>query len=383
MPEGTACKNKREKTNRLKCRMKCFVRFLKHVRFVFFCQGYPFKCWSAVGQYIMSKACFPGECFSQWTVSSALKLGKARPVWSQTDNKIWKMKYPSRFQVAVRQRFTWDCKSQKNSNVGIYLGFPSLMLNPGVFQAKISRLLRQLTKPREKLAPSMEKKKKHFSETLTGIRLMIKKPSQELMKGWTAKMSKPEPCWRWDSICYQQVLDTFSRSLVPIPDWETTDRSGFGRSFIRIWTFLNIQQKQRIVQWLCNSPLLNSCLICRTILVGPWRRPWPLKVIFSIVASNSLDTLWCNRVPKRSDFKPASVLEVLFVRWNWHLDVGRPVLQSQMKLENLLFLHKHRSKRQNSNVRSFSLTTRFWYLPWRHILDLPSSSELIISGQDA
>lgn len=162
MPEGTACKNKREKTNQLKCRMKRFVRFLKHVRFVFFCLGYPFKCWSAVGQYIMSKACFPGECFSQWTVSSALKLGKARPVWSQTDNKIWKMKYPSRFQVAVRQRFTWDCKSQKNSNVGIYLGFPSLMLNPGVFQAKISRLLRQLTKPREKLAPSMEKKKETF-----------------------------------------------------------------------------------------------------------------------------------------------------------------------------------------------------------------------------
>lgn len=162
MPEGTACKNKREKTNQLKCRMKRFVRFLKHVRFVFFCLGYPFKCWSAVGQYIMSKACFPGECFSQWTVSSALKLGKARPVWSQTDNKIWKMKYPSRFQVAVRQRFTWDCKSQKNSNVGIYLGFPSLMLNPGVFQAKISRLLRQLTKPREKLAPSMEKKKRNI-----------------------------------------------------------------------------------------------------------------------------------------------------------------------------------------------------------------------------
>lgn len=194
MPEGTACKNKREKTNRLKCRMKRFVRFLKHVRFVFFCQGYPFKCWSAVGQYIMSKACFPGECFSQWTVSSSQTWKSStglKPDWQQDLKNEVSKSLPSRCETSLRAHET--ARVRKNSNVGIYLGFPSLMLNPGLFLAKISWLSRQLTKPREKLAPSMEQNKK-FWETLTGVRLMIKKPSQELMKGWTAKMSKPEPC---------------------------------------------------------------------------------------------------------------------------------------------------------------------------------------------
>lgn len=47
---------------------------------------------------------------------------------------------------------------------------------------------------------------------------------------------------------------------------------------------------------------------------GTLKEALNLKVIFSVVVSNSLETLQCNRGPKRSDFHPASFLEVLFVR---------------------------------------------------------------------